>query len=285
MHIDLHISPRSVVGFAAVGIAFAAIGVARAAIPDPSTSLVYTGFLENNGAPVTAAQNVDVVLHKTATDTSASDALCTTSKTQLAFDNGRFAVALDASCAPQVRSNANIFVEVKVNGAPVGARTPIGAVPFAVEAEHADSADSATNATNATSATNANHASSADNATNANHALSADSVANGAIGPAQAPFAPTVDSLSSPHIASFSTVVNMSPNPIANDVADFDVGVAGFSSTMNCVAWNGDGAANARKFVELLGQSPGDIQVRVVSMEGAIPDGLPFRLNGICVGN
>src|SRR5262249_33217354 len=119
------------VGVAGVGLGF---GVARAAIPDPATSLVYTGVLEDNGALVEGQRAIAVELHKTATGTGAGDLLCRVAPGNVGVVHGRFSIPLaDSTCSNGVQANADVFVEVRVDDVAVGARTQIGAVPYAVE--------------------------------------------------------------------------------------------------------------------------------------------------------
>ncbi len=74
--------------------------------------------------------------------------------------NGRFRIALDGSCKPAINANPDVYVEL-LDGTTSLGRSKIGAVPYAVEADHAVSA------ANAAFAADAGHASMADNATNA----------------------------------------------------------------------------------------------------------------------
>jgi hypothetical protein len=80
--------------------------------------------------------------------------------------NGRFRIPLAASCKPAINANPNAYVEV-IDGANSLGRAPIGAVPYAVEADHAVNA---TNAASAAYAADAGHASTADTATQAANA-------------------------------------------------------------------------------------------------------------------
>jgi hypothetical protein len=157
----------------AIGIVTGVV-VARAAVPASATALVYSGFLENNGAPVDGSENIGLVFHKSQAD--ANDTLCEVASGAVNVAKGRFSIPIDGACTASIAQQGDVFVEVDVAGAPLGTRTKIGAVPFAEEASHAASADSAT------SATNASHASSADTATTC---ATANAVAANAIGGAQ----------------------------------------------------------------------------------------------------
>lgn len=80
--------------------------------------------------------------------------------------NGYFAVQLGSVTSLSASTfSGNQWIGVKVGtNAEVSPRTPISAVPFALNAETANSATSATNATNATNAANATNATNATNA-------------------------------------------------------------------------------------------------------------------------
>jgi hypothetical protein len=58
---------------------------------------------------------------------------------------GRFQVKLPVSCTEAVKGSPDIWVEVEVDGGPLG-RTKLGAVPYALEAVHASQADVASGA-------------------------------------------------------------------------------------------------------------------------------------------
>jgi hypothetical protein len=95
--------------------------------------------------------------------TTGGTPLCSTVASTTSVVNGRFRIALASSCKAIVNQNNNVYIEV-IDGTTSLGRSPIGAMPYAVEADHAVNA---TTATAAAYAGDAGHASTADNATNA----------------------------------------------------------------------------------------------------------------------
>jgi hypothetical protein len=83
--------------------------------------------------------------------TTAGTPLCQTVASTTSIVGGRFRIALASSCKTAINQNNNAYVEV-IDGATSLGRTPIGAVPYAVEADHAASADNATTAATAQAA-------------------------------------------------------------------------------------------------------------------------------------
>ncbi len=94
--------------------------------------------------------------------TTAGAPLCQTVSSTTNVVCGRFRIALDSACKIAINKNNGAYVEV-IDGATSLGRAPIGAVPYAVEA---DQAVSATTAVSASTAADAGHASTADNAAN-----------------------------------------------------------------------------------------------------------------------
>jgi hypothetical protein len=167
---------KIVIGVMSLGLATAAgyaIRAAASGVP-ASNALSYAGVLEDSNGPINGSHNILLILYDAAT---AGNNLCQSAPLSLNVQNGHFSVQLPEACTTAVGANPNVWIDVLVNGADTG-RTKIGAVPYAVEANHAVNADNATNAMNATSATSANHASTADTATNATNATNATSAAN-----------------------------------------------------------------------------------------------------------
>jgi len=123
---------------------------ARASGIPATGALTYSGTLTNpDGSPVTGQQNILIQLYTAATGGTAACASQPAAVTPVA---GTFQVALGDDCTTLVHNNTDLWVDVLVNGAPVG-RTKLGAVPYAVEAAHAASATTATMATTAQTAT------------------------------------------------------------------------------------------------------------------------------------
>ena len=122
---------------------------ARAAGVPATAPLTYSGVLTDmNGTPLTGTKNILLQLYSVA---SAGTALCGSAPTSLTLVGGAFQVALADNCTAIVHSNSDLWVDVLVDGASIG-RSKLGAVPYAIEADHAVSATSATTATTATTA-------------------------------------------------------------------------------------------------------------------------------------
>ena len=144
---------RIVLGIASLGLA-AGLGYAIRARASgiPSTgALSYAGVLDDANGPITGSHNIQVILYDAATS---GNALCQTASAALNLSNGQFSVLLPDACTTAVAGNPNVWVDVLVDGSDLGA-TKIGAVPYAVEANHTPNADHATTATNATTAATA----------------------------------------------------------------------------------------------------------------------------------
>ncbi len=105
-------------------------------IPSPNP-LTYSGTLTEGGVAVNDMRNIELSLWDHETDRDPSHRTrCTVPSAPVRVEQGRFQVVLPEACAAVVHETRNLWVEVSVNGAPLG-RTKIGAVPFAVEAERA----------------------------------------------------------------------------------------------------------------------------------------------------
>jgi len=118
--------------------------------PTSSPVMTYAGVLLNaDGAPLSGDQTVEIKLWNKAQPATSDSPLCTSMPKVVTLDTaGRFSVPLDV-CVAAVKANANTWVEVVLesNGTATSLGiTKMGAVPYAIEAEHATSADSATDA-------------------------------------------------------------------------------------------------------------------------------------------
>lgn len=99
--------------------------------------LTYSGTLEEAGMPVRdGTRNLRLTVWDDATSTESSHNRCITTAANTPVNSGRFQVTLDNACTAVVRSTPNLWLEVEVNGSPLG-RTKISATPFAVEAGRA----------------------------------------------------------------------------------------------------------------------------------------------------
>lgn len=122
---------------------------ARAAGIPSMQPMTYSGVLTNDaGTPLTGPKNIQISVYNMAT---AGTLLCTVGPSAIALSNGGFQIPLPDTCTSAIHANPDAWIEVFVDGASLG-RTKLGAVPYALEADHARAADSATNATNATTA-------------------------------------------------------------------------------------------------------------------------------------
>jgi hypothetical protein len=145
---------------------------ARASGIPATQAMSYSGVLTDpSGVPLTGSKNIQIQVFDMATG---GNVQCTVGPTATALANGGFRLALPDTCTAAVHATPDLWIEVDVDGSSLG-RTKLGAVPFAVEADHAKTADSATNATNATNAASAMSAMTATNATNATNATTAGS--------------------------------------------------------------------------------------------------------------
>jgi hypothetical protein len=115
--------------------------------------LYYAGTLTESGQAVNAPRQVTVNLWNSAKPEVGEVALCSTSVPSTPFVGGRFRIALDPGCKAAIDANPDAFVEVVVDGTTSFGRSKIGAVPYAVEANHAVSATNAATAASATAVT------------------------------------------------------------------------------------------------------------------------------------
>ena len=138
-----------------------AVRAGAAGIP-AAGALTYTGYLESpDGKPVTTAVNVTLNVWDA---TVKGNKVCDVVTENLLPVSGRFQIQLPEECTVAVKAKPDLWVEAVLDGASLG-RTKLGAVPYAVEANHATSAtaaDAAAKADLATKATNSDHAKSVD---------------------------------------------------------------------------------------------------------------------------
>jgi hypothetical protein len=113
----------------------------------PKTPLTYSGVLTDmNGTVLSGSKSILLQLYGGATG---GTALCASSPTPVTLVAGAFQVALADNCTDVIRSTADLWVEILVDGTSVG-RAKLGAVPYAIEADHAATATSAHTAETAT---------------------------------------------------------------------------------------------------------------------------------------
>jgi hypothetical protein len=102
-------------------------------------ALRYAGTLEGADGPLIGDHFIEVKFwHDAKSETEPAD--CTTGSKKIAVRNGHFSMPLPAACRDAVTRYPELFVEVSVGGASLG-RAKLGAVPYALEAEHAVTAD------------------------------------------------------------------------------------------------------------------------------------------------
>lgn len=108
-------------------------------IPTPNP-LYYSGTLTEAGQLVSGQRAITVNLWPD--KTTQGTPLCSTVASSPPADvvNGRFRIALASACKIVVNQNPNVYVEV-IDGATSLGRAPVGAVPYAVEADHAVTAN------------------------------------------------------------------------------------------------------------------------------------------------
>jgi hypothetical protein len=102
--------------------------------------LTYTGELEApDGTPVTGDKNIGLALYD-AVEKGAE--VCRVKAAPVALVSGRFQLSLPKACSDAVSDNPDLWSELEVGGVSLG-RTKLGAVPYAIEAQHALAADNA----------------------------------------------------------------------------------------------------------------------------------------------
>jgi hypothetical protein len=141
---------RIIVGVVSLGLAVGlgyAIRARASGIPSTG-ALSYAGVLDDANGPITGSHNIQVILYDAA---SGGNNLCQTTSAAINITNGQFSVLLPDACTTAVGANPNVWVDVLVDGADTGT-TKIGAVPYAVEANHTPNADNATTAATANAA-------------------------------------------------------------------------------------------------------------------------------------
>jgi hypothetical protein len=114
------------------------VGRARAAGAPTAQPLTYSGILTDTaGTPLTGSKNIQITLWDMAT---AGTQQCSAGPTATMLTSGTFQVVLPAACTTAIHANGDLWVEVFVDGTSLG-RTKLGAVPYAIEADHAVNAD------------------------------------------------------------------------------------------------------------------------------------------------
>lgn len=114
-----------------------------------SDALTYTGTLEDaTGKPLTGEHYIELKLwHDANSDAEPAD--CASKSEKKTLISGHFSVLLSAACRDTFARHSDVYVELIIDGATLG-RAKLGAVPYAVEADHAVLADNARSAESAT---------------------------------------------------------------------------------------------------------------------------------------
>ncbi len=112
------------------------VRAARAGGIPVTAALEYAGVLEDEHGPVDGTRSLQVQVFAAATGGAA---LCASTKTLLNVKRGRFTISLPDDCTAVVSNHEDLWIDVVVEGAQTG-RTKIGAVPYAVETQHAETA-------------------------------------------------------------------------------------------------------------------------------------------------
>lgn len=103
------------------------IGVATAG-GVPQNPLVYSGYLEEGGKPVSGSKQVGVAIYD---KPNKGTSLCSSNPAPVTFVKGRFKVALPSSCIVVIRSKTELWMELAVGGKPLS-RQKISASAFAL---------------------------------------------------------------------------------------------------------------------------------------------------------
>ncbi len=118
------------------GVALTVHHVVRADGIPTVTPLIYRGYLEEGGAPMSGPRMIGASLYSAERD---GTELCPTATREVTVTAGRFEYALDDRCVAAVRNNRDAWLQLTV-GSTVMPRTKLGAVPYAVEADRASGA-------------------------------------------------------------------------------------------------------------------------------------------------
>jgi hypothetical protein len=126
---------------ASVGLTLAVVRSVRAIGIPAAPTMYYRGTLDEGGAPVTGTRMFTLRLMTAAIG---GTELCTTGSLTVTVTNGAFELPLPAACTDAIRNQVaapEIWQELSLAGATLGARTRLGAVPYAVVADRAANAE------------------------------------------------------------------------------------------------------------------------------------------------
>ena len=125
------------------------VGRARAAGIPATNAMTYGGVLtDTSGTPLTGSKNIQLTVWDAASDGTSQ---CSVGPAAQVLVAGGIQVTLPDACTTAVHANPDLWIEAFVDGSSLG-RTKLGAVPYAIEADHVVSAMNATNANTAATA-------------------------------------------------------------------------------------------------------------------------------------
>jgi hypothetical protein len=129
-----------------LGTAQFSIEHARASGIPPTGAMTYSGILEDpNGNPQSGTRVLQIQLWDAATGGTSQ---CSVGPSSQELVGGRFQITLSDACTSAVKAKQNLWIEIVMDGVSAG-RTKLGAVPYAVEADHAVNASIAVGALDA----------------------------------------------------------------------------------------------------------------------------------------
>lgn len=113
-------------------------GRSRAQSAPPTTPVIYSGYIEDSGAPVNGPRDIGVNLWKSTDTSTTTDRVCEQAPATTTVSAGWFSIQLDASCLDAVHRYPALYLEFVVDSTTFPLR-PIGAVPYAVRSFENDS--------------------------------------------------------------------------------------------------------------------------------------------------
>ena len=116
--------------------------VARATGVPTTKPLSYSGTIDEGGQLVDGTRDFTLRLWSDPASTDGTFLKCTTIAPSVAVSMGRFRIPLDDTCTQPIHDNADLYLEVLVGNGSLG-RRKVGAVPYAIEADHASAATGA----------------------------------------------------------------------------------------------------------------------------------------------
>jgi hypothetical protein len=122
---------RWIVALSVVGATGFWYGRSRAQSAPPTTPVIYSGYLEDAGAPVNGTRDVGLNLWKSTDTSTTADRVCEQAAATTTVSAGWFSIQLESSCLDAVHRYPALFIEFVVDSTSFPLRA-IGAVPYAV---------------------------------------------------------------------------------------------------------------------------------------------------------